>query len=56
MQEATEKITATRKTRSRRVQPVTVNKTAKTRETGGPRGPEPTRYGDWERNGRCVDF
>jgi len=26
------------------------------REVGGPKGPEPTRYGDWERNGRCVDF
>ncbi|MBP7614760.1 MAG: DUF1674 domain-containing protein [Steroidobacteraceae bacterium] len=26
------------------------------REFGGPTGPEPTRYGDWERNGRCVDF
>ena len=25
-------------------------------ETGGPSGPEPTRYGDWERGGRCVDF
>ncbi len=25
-------------------------------ETGGPKGPEPTRYGDWERKGRCVDF
>jgi hypothetical protein len=25
-------------------------------ETGGPKGPEPTRFGDWERNGRCVDF
>jgi hypothetical protein len=25
-------------------------------EIGGPQGPEPTRYGDWERNGRCVDF
>ena len=25
-------------------------------EIGGPKGPEPTRYGDWERNGRCVDF
>ena len=25
-------------------------------EIGGPRGPEPTRYGDWERNGRCSDF
>jgi len=25
-------------------------------ESGGPKGPEPTRYGDWEKNGRCVDF
>jgi hypothetical protein len=25
-------------------------------ETGGVKGPEPTRYGDWEKNGRCVDF
>jgi len=25
-------------------------------EIGGPKGPEPTRYGDWERRGRCVDF
>ena len=25
-------------------------------ELGGPKGPEPTRYGDWERAGRCVDF
>ncbi|XP_007484238.3 succinate dehydrogenase assembly factor 4, mitochondrial isoform X1 [Monodelphis domestica] len=27
-----------------------------TKEKGGPKGPEPTRYGDWERKGRCVDF
>lgn len=27
------------------------------REFGGRRdGPEPTRYGDWEKNGRCIDF
>lgn len=25
-------------------------------EIGGPKGPEPTRYGDWEINGKCVDF
>lgn len=25
-------------------------------EIGGPEGPEPTRFGDWERNGRCYDF
>ncbi|KAF8733159.1 hypothetical protein HU200_015533 [Digitaria exilis] len=33
---------------------VHVNKA--TGEIGGPRGPEPTRYGDWERGGRCSDF
>lgn len=26
------------------------------KEIGGPKGPEPTRYGDWELEGRCVDF
>ena len=25
-------------------------------EVGGPLGPEPTRYGDWERKGRAIDF
>jgi hypothetical protein len=25
-------------------------------EIGGPKGPEPTRYGDWEIGGRCTDF
>jgi hypothetical protein len=29
---------------------------AAAREIGGPCGPEPTRFGDWERNGRCIDF
>lgn len=28
----------------------------KAHEVGGPKGPEPTRYGDWERKGRCIDF
>jgi len=26
------------------------------REIGGRNGPEPTRFGDWEKNGRCIDF
>ena len=26
------------------------------KEEGGPAGPEPTRYGDWERKGIAVDF
>jgi hypothetical protein len=25
-------------------------------ESGGPKGEEPTRYGDWENHGRCWDF
>jgi hypothetical protein len=29
---------------------------ARPKEIGGPKGPEPTRYGDWERNGRVSDF
>jgi len=30
--------------------------TPRPREIGGPKGPEPTRYGDWEVGGRCTDF
>ena len=30
--------------------------TTREAEYGGPKGPEPTRYGDWEKNGRCIDF
>lgn len=26
------------------------------KEVDGPKGPEPTRYGDWEQKGRCTDF
>ncbi len=26
------------------------------RELGGRAGAEPTRFGDWEKNGRCIDF
>ena len=28
----------------------------KAEEFGGPKGKDPTRYGDWEKNGRCIDF
>ena len=34
----------------------TVEKDDTRREIGGPKGLEPTRYGDWERKGRCIDF
>ena len=33
-----------------------VSQPARPKEIGGPKGPEPTRYGDWEKNGRCIDF
>jgi len=36
--------------------PVGKSPVGKTAEIGGPSGPEPTRYGDWERKGICVDF
>jgi hypothetical protein len=26
------------------------------REVGGRDGPQPTRFGDWELRGRCIDF
>uniref|UniRef100_A0A224YQI9 Succinate dehydrogenase assembly factor 4, mitochondrial n=1 Tax=Rhipicephalus zambeziensis TaxID=60191 RepID=A0A224YQI9_9ACAR len=32
------------------------NTNPQTGEVGGPTGPEPTRYGDWERKGRVSDF
>ena len=32
------------------------NKNPKTGEVDGPKGPEPTRYGDWNIKGRCIDF
>jgi hypothetical protein len=32
------------------------NASPRPREIGGPSGPEPTRFGDWEKKGRCIDF
>ncbi|MFC3551778.1 DUF1674 domain-containing protein [Lysobacter cavernae] len=36
--------------------PTPVADDAHAKEFGGREGPEPTRYGDWEKNGRCIDF
>jgi hypothetical protein len=36
--------------------PATPGGETRQREIGGPKGPEPTRYGDWEQSGRCTDF
>ena len=33
-----------------------VNDEGMAREIGGPKGLEPTRYGDWEKAGHCIDF
>lgn len=29
---------------------------ARPKEIGGREGPDATRYGDWEKGGRCIDF
>jgi hypothetical protein len=53
-----EKIRMTEQTApSREPEPVrpTVEKSLP-KEIGGVKGPEPTRYGDWEHKGRCADF
>jgi hypothetical protein len=36
--------------------PPTLPQMPETEETGGRGGLDPTRYGDWEKNGRCIDF
>ena len=36
--------------------PVPAKPETRPKEIGGPKGPEPTRYGDWELNGIAVDF
>ena len=44
---------ASKRARKKPLQPAEAQNPA---EAGGSKGPEPTRYGDWERDGRCVDF
>jgi len=43
-----------------KIKPVSKKSKAKAtehkKEIGGQKGPEPTRYGDWEKNGRVTDF
>ena len=36
--------------------PVDAQEPSQTEEYGGRGGLDPTRYGDWEKNGRCIDF
>jgi hypothetical protein len=37
-------------------EPEEPEKPTKPKEIGGRDGPDPTRYGDWEKAGRCIDF
>ena len=48
--------TATENARPEPAAPDAAAKRKPATEIGGPPGPEPTRYGDWERKGICVDF
>ena len=41
---------------SEQVNPQASKQDRQQKEYGGPKGKEPTRYGDWEKNGRCIDF
>ena len=36
--------------------PAKIDSPSRPREIGGRDGPDPTRYGDWEKAGRCIDF
>jgi hypothetical protein len=36
--------------------PIPPEKPKEVEEIGGPPGPEPTRYGDWQFNGKVTDF
>jgi len=47
---------ATEKSNSEKKPPSPVSKSGTAREIGGRQGPDPSRYGDWEKNGRCIDF
>ncbi len=38
-------------------EPVGEVRESRAKEHGGRKdGPEPTRFGDWEKHGRCIDF
>ena len=47
---------STRSTKTSKQEPSVDASADKPIEVGGPKGPEPTRYGDWQQAGRCTDF
>ena len=58
MTETHEAMPKTDEAKAPTIQPAKPGETpvTKPKEIGGPKGPEPTRFGDWEKNGRCIDF
>ncbi|MBI1326796.1 MAG: DUF1674 domain-containing protein [Alphaproteobacteria bacterium] len=46
----------TQKKNPEKIKKATPQEVAKPQEHGGRDGPEPTRFGDWELAGKCVDF
>ncbi len=48
------KIDRNKKNNKKRIEPATLKQSPQ--EIGGYQGLEPTRYGDWEKKGRCIDF
>ena len=48
--------TAVKKLKIKKDVPSLVNLKQNLTEINGPKGLEPTRYGDWESKGRCSDF
>jgi hypothetical protein len=51
-----DKLDAAAQDRADRASETAADKPKGATEIGGPEGPEPTRYGDWERGGICYDF
>ncbi len=47
---------AAEEAKSELAKPVPPPQPKKVEEIGGPPGPEPTRYGDWQFNGKVTDF
>ena len=45
-----------KRTKSIKINVVDPNHSTEPKEVGGRAGLDPTRYGDWEKNGRCIDF
>jgi len=48
--------TIVKKKSSQQIKSVSNKVESPVKEYGGRKGKDPTRYGDWEKNGRCIDF